>query len=173
MDILENFKFLINYKLIRVIKKDPETYYFDQYSGTTVSHSYDSLPLGRELEIGRFYWLDSSGNMLPLHPLFIFWEEPVGINDVAVYDHIIVKRIRYLLTMIGKTILGSGSIQESVDLIFKTLEDARGAKRLKEKFSWETLRETSNDISKLKMATVQHKYRPHLYLQRLAVHEAF
>jgi Mrp family chromosome partitioning ATPase len=92
---------------------------------------------------------------------------------VAVYDKFIYDRLQYLLTLLGKTVIDNKGVKDFIYLVVETLQEAKRKREQVEKLEWEQVCEVCASISQHRMATVRHKYRPELYLQRSHAYGSF
>jgi hypothetical protein len=177
--ILDGMAFIGKYDLIRVLDYDEGWYDFELHRGLKISRGRQPIPKHVELSRrGWFYLRKGTENFLLLHPFLVFWrEEPEGgelvPTDTGVYDRSIeeYQRLRYLLAMLGKTVQDDESFNAFVTLVHDTIKEEK--RQEAEKLTWWQLCDLCVDITRHRMATVWHKYRRELYVQRDKTWRAF
>ncbi|MFN8490354.1 MAG: hypothetical protein U0350_22390 [Caldilineaceae bacterium] len=176
--VLQHVLFIGQYDLVRVLAYDTQFYTFELHKGLTITRGQRPLPKNTKLEQGWFYLREATEELLPLYPFLVFWEEhkpqaQLSTPDVAIYDKFIYEQLQYLLAMLGQTIVNDSSVQAFIRLVYDTLEEAKRQRQLAEKLTWWQLRDICVDITRLRIATVEKKYRSELYLERNKTRQAF
>ena len=164
--ILHSLSFIGAYELIHVLNQDEHSYTLELHKGVHILIEHRPLPQHTRLSNGWFYLRSSTGEFLALHPLLVFWEEPIEPTDTGVFDRWVSDRLRYLLATPGQTRLDEKRIRDFVKLIYMAITEVKREQEPTEKLSWLQLCDICNDITLQRMATVQGKYQQELYLQR-------
>lgn len=182
-NVLRKFEFIGNYELIRIVKKTGNKYSYERHVGLEITTHKIELPDIVRLESGWFYLDKEHKDFLPLNPLLVFWENSTPVvpyeehvkenTDVAIFERFTNNQLQYLLSQIGKVIEGQEHVSDFVRIIFETIRQIKRSHRELEKITWWQLREIGSEFSANKMATVQDRYNPKIYLQRDKVKSAF
>ena len=179
--VLEQFRFLGEYNLIRITDVENERYTYDCYTGEIVTHRDERVKMSEKVQPGWFYLSRADRSLLRMHPLLIFWSKEKEQEaddderqDVAVFNRLLREGVEYMATVIRELIK-----EEDVDLlaqfrqlIYYNLEHVKMAKK-QETLSWRSVQATANEISGQQMEAVRKKYNPDLYLQRDGVFSVF
>ncbi len=178
--MLSRFTFLERYELIRVTKREGDSYWYDLYTGSQEVVTRGPIQIECALSPGFFYFTRQECDFLKLHPLFIFWEEPQTdlavlppSSDAAIYDRFIIDRLQYLIANMWKTVTDEKSVSDFVRLLYYTVEQVKQERQQADRLTWQQLREITHAISERRMASVLGKYRSNLYLQRNKVKDSF
>ena len=169
-EILQSLSFIGTYDLIHVLAQDEQTYTFELHKGTQVVTDQRLLPQHAQLTSDWFYLRADTEELLPLHPLLIFWNDSIEPTDTGVFDRWIQERLKYLLATPGQTRLDEKRVRDFVKLIYLTIQEAaeehEQAKQKAEILTWVQLCDICKDITEHRLATVRGKYHRDLYLQR-------
>lgn len=91
-EFLEQFSFFNRYDLVRIIEHHENEYTFLKYTGEYPDTSRKIIESTQDLDLGFHLLLKSNNELLKLHPLLIYWEDPLitqqqaTSGDVALYD---------------------------------------------------------------------------------------
>jgi hypothetical protein len=178
--VLSALAFMGNYELILVLDCDKTSYRFELHQGVTIAVGHHDLPNYPGLKPGSFYLRKGTDAFLRLHPLLMFWEgklelENPAIPDTGIYDRLIHdEQLQYLLSRSDKTIRDDNKrIVKEFLLLLQALEEIKNQQPETKKLSWWQLVETGTDITHRRMATVRGKFRNELYLQRDTTRQEF
>lgn len=169
--VLDSVSFIANYDLIRVLTYDERQYEYELHKGMSITIGYKPLPAGVNLGQGWFYLRKDNEELLPLHPFLIFWEgtnqeSKAQTTDIGVYDKFVYNQLQYLLGKLGRTFTDIDSAHAFFTLLYDTIEEVKRTRERAEKLTWWQLQDTCEEITTLRMATVENKYNRKLYLQR-------
>jgi hypothetical protein len=165
-EILQSLSFIGTYDLIHVLAQDERTYTFELHKGTQVVTDQRLLPQHAQLTSDWFYLRAGTEELLPLHPLLIFWNDSIESTDTGVFDRWIQERLKYLLATPGQIRFDEKRVRDFVKLIYFTIKEAVGEQERDEKLTWVQLCDLCEKITAQHMATVRGKYHQQLYLQR-------
>src|SRR5438874_10343637 len=129
-EILQSLSFIGTYDLIHVLAHDEQTYTFELHKGTQVVTDQRPLPQRAHLTSDWFYLRAGAEELLPLHPLLIFWEDSIEPTDTGVFDRWIQERLKYLLATPGQVRFDEKRVRDFVKLIYLTIKEVVGAEKL-------------------------------------------
>ncbi|MFL5700794.1 MAG: hypothetical protein ACJ797_27280, partial [Ktedonobacteraceae bacterium] len=164
--ILQSLSFIGEYDLIHVLAHDEQTYTFELHKGTQVVTDQRPLPQRAHLTSDWFYLRAGTEELLPLHPLLIFWKNSIEPTDTGVFDRWIQERLKYLLATPGQIRFDEKRVRDFVKLIYFTIKEAVGEQERAENLTWVQLCDLCEKITSQYMATVRGKYHQELYLPR-------
>jgi hypothetical protein len=175
LTILEEFSFLQNYDLIRIVGQQGDEYEYERYTGQEITTARERLQ-GREegLRMGWFYLSRQDRSVLRLHPMLIFWSDKgdldlidAGRRDVAVYDRLLKETVGYVATVVRQMMKEHNAelVAQFRELIYYNIEHIKMAHK-RTMLSWGGLRQAAVELTTTQMGTLGEKYQPELYLQR-------
>lgn len=179
--ILEQFRFMGKYELIKVLESTDEGYAYEHYTGRVVELASDVLRTSEELQPGFFYLLNKyDGTTLLLYPMVIFWQvremaSALGVDDTeaAIYERLMPTSVRYLLPILYEYQDNSELLTEFVRQVMIAIKQVEVERREVRRLSWPLLQEVTRVITYQQMGEMRRKYNPALFLQRDRAKAAF
>lgn len=173
-NILEQFEFLKDYDLIRIISENNGEYEYECFTGLLITNKIGKLLSDMEyIREGRLYLKRGDKQVLSLYPLMIFWLEKfeqVSANeskDAAIFNRLTPQSIEYIATVIHKVITDQDDELLAMfrELIFYNLEHIKLAVK-KTTFSWAGLSSAMKALTIEYLKSIGDKYNPNIYFQR-------
>ncbi|HEX9037700.1 MAG TPA: hypothetical protein VF808_12000 [Ktedonobacterales bacterium] len=174
--VLHSLTFLSKYSLIRVLGQNDTSYSYEMHRGLDVVHGNAQLPTASRPMDDRFYLRSDDGELLELHPLFVFWSlasvyNPATSTEVGIFDRLLEAQLQYVLARSGGTALDSDRVTAFISYLFDTVERVKLFRQEAEQLTWRQLHDICADITKMHTASVSEKFRRDLYVQRSAAHQ--
>jgi hypothetical protein len=179
-DILGQFQFLASYDLIHVVAQGEGGHSYDIYTGQHVTRMQSLLRSQEQTKEQWCYLSRKTGELLPVHPLFIYWENELARSDstvrhsrseVVVYDSYSEGQLLYWHSSLGKVPAQDPGLWDLLAQLIERLLAQQ--KRVIYRLSWLDLKALSSQIAYHRMGDARRKYNPNLYLQRQDTRQTF
>lgn len=177
-EILNRFVFLVNYDLVYIVEQIEDGYIYDVYTGQRVNRA-DLSQVEKSLKKGWCYLSKTTGQLLPVHPLIIFWEDELSQDsrriepEIVVYDSYRIQQLKYWHSSAGRLETQNPDLLDLfIALIVERLQAQRPQREVY-RLSWQDFKVLSDQIVFQRMGDAQGKYNARLYLQREETRETF
>lgn len=178
-EVLSQFEFIRNYKLIRVLDHHGDEYTCVLLKGEQIASATIHLEIEDKGKVNEIYLVRKDKESLSLHPLIIPWDDQlesngafITINDAAIYDSFSKTSLTYIAAALGRVtkVEQSALVEKFVRILNKTVKQDRPQSR---RLTWSLLREISQLISNNNFGDVRNRYHNDLYLQPQDAKQAY
>lgn len=191
-ELLEQFKFLADYNLIRIDRQRPDgSYDYTLFRGIHPQQINKALTPREPLTSGQLYLEHNCAEFLRLHPLLVDWPSTFDQNALAAieeqdvglfwfYKLDDIEREDERPSSVSYNLPGLLTLEETpntVDAVFELLrllrQHAQSKEDPRQAFTWPQLRQAAYNITDTRTKPAQLKHDPEVYLNRVEVQTAF